>query len=225
MTGEQTLISTGTSRKFNATYSSAEYAGYMYTIGTQRGTGTSSTVKGIIDAWYKSYLSSYSAYISDNTSFCYNRGAYSNSSGTTTSTGTGTSTQYFESYINLRTNKTPSLVCDYNDDDYTVSSADNGNNALTYPIGLISADEASLAGLLYSTSNTSNYLYVNNVYWLGSPAYSTSSAAYIFYVKATGSLDYVSAGDFAGTRVVVSLNKDVNITGSGSYSDPYVVAS
>ena len=50
MTGEGTAIGRSA---FNSSSNSSEYVGYMYTVGQQHGTGTSSTIKTTIDNWYK----------------------------------------------------------------------------------------------------------------------------------------------------------------------------
>ena len=42
---------------------------------------------------------------------------------------------------------------------YTTSGSSQGNKALTYPIGLITADEVAYAGGVYGSSNSSYYLY------------------------------------------------------------------
>lgn len=72
----------------------------------------------------------------------------------------------------MTTNKNPVLTC-YDDRDlYTTNSANgnligSGNQSLTYPIGLITADEIAMAGGVNGISNDSFYLnFKNNTfYW------------------------------------------------------------
>ncbi|MDD4036676.1 MAG: hypothetical protein PHS45_05095, partial [Bacilli bacterium] len=98
-----------------------------------------------------------------------------------------------------------------------------GNGALTYPIGLISADETSMAGLVYSTSNNTNYLYTNQHYWLGSPRYIDGlGRAFSFNVDSDNLHSYrVNAS--SGLRGAVSIDSKARVTGTGSDVDPYKV--
>ncbi len=44
-----------------------------------------------------------------------------------------------------------------------------GNNALNYPVGLITADEVALAGSVYNVMNSKYYLYTANSLWTLTP--------------------------------------------------------
>ena len=128
----------GTSQ-FNPKYNNNMYVGYMYTSGNAHGNGTSSTIKTANDNFYTSKLSSYSSYIDTSSGFCGDRSTLNNQSGV----GTGTVSTYDKGYLRVSTN-TPSLKCENSSDYYTVSSASSGNKALTYPVGLITADEVGI---------------------------------------------------------------------------------
>lgn len=118
------------------------YIGYMY------GNANSSTyedthvninnsdIKVSLDEWYNSNLESYSEYLAD-VGFCGDR---SLSSGT----GIGSTTTYYNA-SNRLSNNNPTFKCMNQNDLYTVDN-ELGNGALTYPIGLITADEVVFAG-------------------------------------------------------------------------------
>ena len=58
-----------------------------------------------------------------------------------------------------------------------------------------------------------------------SPSYFYGSIAYVFRVFGYGSLDGWGVYDSNGVRPVINLKSAIAITGSGTTSDPYVVAS
>ena len=153
---------------FNSTYTDNMYVGFKYTSGSVHGTGTNSTILTVLNTWYSSNLASYASSIDGNAGFCGDRTPYTNTSGTASGGGTGTTTTYYGGYIRLITNKTPTYDCP-SEDLYTTSGSSNGNKSLTYPIGLISADEVAYAGGIYVTANSSYYLYTGSAYWTMSP--------------------------------------------------------
>ena len=130
---------------------------------------------------------------------------------------TPSSTIYYVAYERLLANKTPILECGNNIDLYTTK------------IGLIIADEVSMAGGVYRTDNTSYYLYTGQNYWTMTPYYfledSIHSYAYVVVVISTGSFgnDHLNVNGLYGVRPVINLSSNVIITGSGTISDPYVV--
>ena len=222
-TGEGTQIGEST---FNSSHNSPKYVGYMYgdTDATEEEAFTNknnSTIKGVIDSWYQNNLSSYSGYLADEV-FCNDRTIAS------TSTYTTSTSNYFTDagLERLETNKVPQLTCpNLARDGFTTTNSSIGNKALTYPIGLITADEVSLAGgVYYGTSNSSYYLYTGQWYWALS-AYSWNSGnAHVFYVGSNGYLFYDSVHDSDGVRPVVSLRTSTLVTsGTGTETDPYVI--
>ena len=100
---------------------------------------------------------------------------------------------------------------------------------LTYPVGLITLDEAVFAGGLYNSSNTSYYLRTGSSYLTMSPYLydSTSSLAHVGYINANGSLYYFNTRHTStkyGLRPVINLKPGVMYaSGSGSETDPYIV--
>ena len=107
---------------------------------------------------------------------------------------------------------------------FTVSGSSKGNHKLTYPIGLITADEVVLAGGFGGSSNSSYYLHTGQYYWIMSPSSADSDGwANVFHVYSTGGLGYFFVHATYGVRPVINLKADVTITGEGTSTDPYVV--
>ena len=100
-----------------------------------------------------------------------------------------------------------------------------GNNS--YPIGLISGQEANLGGLTSSSSSYS-WLYTNKDYWMMED-YSRdermSGAIGFNGMIANGSIDICEIYRENGLRPVVSLNSEVILTdGDGTTANPYHVS-
>ena len=218
MTGED--ISIGTSA-FNSSYNSSEYVGYMYTIGEQHGTSTDSEIKLTLDNWYKTTTletdENTKKLIADEI-YCNDRDV---TSGTWSSTG---SPVYYAPYTRLfNASPAPTLKCTNASDRFTVN-ASNGNGALTYPVGLITADEIMLAGADNQwNSNSSYYLYTGQSYWPGSPLYWDRFYANSFIVGHNGSLDFYYVSTTGAARGVISLSSESKLLGSGTYNDVYTV--
>ena len=199
---------------FNAKYNDAKYGGYMYGSNIDDETYTDeSTIKKTIDTWYKNNMTSYTSQLED-TVFCNDR-SYTKDG----------SDLYFGAYNRLAFSKeTPTLKCQNARDKFT-TKAINGNGALKYPVGLITADEMAYAGGVYNTRNSSFYLYTGQTYWSLSPHYSDSSDALGFYLTSVGNLngDYVNYS--YGVRPSVSLQPGIAMTGggSGTAADPFVI--
>ena len=223
----------GTSQ-FNTAYNNNMYVGYMYTSGEAHGTGTSSAIKTNVDKFYTDKLASYASKLDTNAGFCGDRSNLNLQSGV----GTGTVITYNKGYLRVE-ESTPTLTCENASDYYTVSSASSGNKKLSYPIGLITADEVMLAGHAggvfdgsynHMKSNNGSYLVTGNAFWTMTPAggYNpfggTSWGAVVFCVNSSGSFDDYNASDALGLRPVVNLKSGVTITGSGTKTDPYVVS-
>ena len=212
-TGSNTQTQTSA---FNSSYNNNMYVGYMYQSNQPHGLTSSSTIKGILDTWYQNNLARYADDLDGNAGFCGDRTPYSG-------TGTGTSTTYYGAYNRLNTNKAPTFECASDSDLYTTSGSEDGNGALTYPIGLITADEVAYAGGVYGKNNTSYYLYTGQNYWTMSPC-SYSGSASVFLAGMGGYLTFSSVKSTSGIRPVINLKADVQLTGSGTSTDPYVVS-
>ena len=214
----------GTS-KFNSSYNNIAYVSYMYgnlgSVANARENTTDSTIKTIIDNWYKDNLNTnYGKYLSTTAVYCNDRSTSDNTN--------------FGAYTRLITNKTPSYDCSATEDKFTVDST-VGNGKLTYPIALMTADEVSFAGGVYVT-NAPTWYYYNSAngsstgstwWWLLSPLNWNGSSAGVFFVYGSstpGYLDYGGVNGTNGVRPAISLKSCIKYsTGNGSASDPYTI--
>ena len=220
-TGSSTMINS--SQAFNSNYNRSEYVGYMYTSGQQHGNTTDSPIKDVLDSWYSSNLANYADKISTEAGFCGDREMTSGYSWSSQPS----STIYYAGYGRLVQNSSsvnPTFKCSNSNDLYTTSSSSKGNKKLANPIGLITADEAVMAGASWSSGNSSYYLYNNANYWTMSPYVFNGYNAYVFGVASNGYLSAWSVNFTWGVRPVINLSADVKVTGSGTSSDPFVVS-
>ena len=191
---------------YNNDYNHAEYVGFQYTVGSQRGTTTNSTIKTYLDNWYTKYFNENigtSRFVK--TTFCNDR----NTSSTWASTG---STIDYAPYTRLSSSTpTPTFEC-------------NAGDVITNNFGLITADEIVLAGGKYNTDNSVFYLNNNMAYWAGSPYVFRGSNSHVFGLNPFIGLNYgrVNYRGF-GARGVVSLSSESKLLGSGTYNDVYTV--
>ncbi len=229
MTGTGTQIN-ATTYRFYSSYNNPSYVGYMFTEGQQHGNGTPSTIKTAIDNWYKTTTletdATTKSLVADQI-FCNDRSVTTSESGTPGEISGSMSTNtlyYYGAYVRLITNKSPKLTCTTASDKFTVNTS-NGNEALTYPVGLITADEVAMAGGVNSSDNenSSYYLYTNQYYWSGSPFNFNSSGTSVFIVYSSGYLYGYSVDIASGARPVISLSSKAKLSGSGTYNDIYTV--
>ena len=159
---------------YNSTYNDPIYVGYMYgttgSLANNRTNTNDSTIKTVIDTWYKNnLLTNYDKYISKTAIYCNDRSVES---------GTYSITTYnpfsYGGYIRIYTNKTPSYKCGASTsngliestqsvaDKFSASTTGGGNGQLTYPIALMTTDEVAFAGGLYGALNTKAWYYTNS---------------------------------------------------------------
>lgn len=202
-----------------------KYVGYMYGSSISDTSNTAnSTIKGVIDTWYKNNMTSYTSKLEDIV-FCNDR------SYTITSTDSdGNSTYYFGAYTRLNENTQPILKCQNAKDKFTVNTS-NGNGKLTYPVGLITADEMAYAGGRYakwdsSGENSSFYLYNGMNNWTLSPGWTSDNdiAPAHSFITSAGEYGTFNVQNSAGVRPVISLKSGTILSsGSGTSSSPFVV--
>ena len=192
---------------YNNDYNHAEYVGFQYTTGSQRGTTTNSTIKTYLDNWYTTYFNeNVGTSRFSQTTFCNDR----NTSSTWASTG---SRFYYAAYTRLSADTpTPTFEC-------------NTNDVVTNNLGLITADEIVLAGGKFNIDNSAFYLNNNSFYWAGSPYGFNGGNSGVFGLDPVYGLiaDRVDALSGAA-RGVVSLSSETKLLGSGTYNDVYVVS-
>ena len=209
---------------FNSSYNDIAYVSYMYgnlgSVVNARENTTNSTIKTIIDNWYKDNLNTnYGKYLSTTAVYCNDRSTSDNA--------------YFGAKTRIYTNKTPSYDCTATEDKFTVDTS-TGNGKLTYPIALMTADEVSFAGGLWATNAQTWYYYnsangssTGSTWWLLSPRLWYGSYAHVFNVLGSsgpGRLDNNDVGLANGVRPAISLKSCIKYsTGNGSASDPYTI--
>ena len=223
----QAYIATDTA--FNTEMLDPLYAGYMYgtsgSLANNRNNTKDSTIKKVVDNWYKDNLNDYTKYLSLNAVYCSDRevvsGTYSVSDGAFD----------FAAYTR-RKNYTPSYNCANIKDAFSVN---NNEAKLRYPIGLMTSDEAAFAGgLTHNESNTYlgyNSLKTNstgtNTWWLMTPAYAKTNGVRGHVIGPTTSVSTLDTDPVNLTyavRPVISLKADVVYkSGDGSAASPYEI--
>ena len=216
-------VSNGTMKANYVSYSSKSYDSTL--------TNTNdSYIKTVIDSWYENNIlnvkdsndNSYSNYLND-TIFCNDRSLYS---------GDGYSLHFATVYgVRNRTGSTiykasPSLICSQFADKFTVSSS-SGNGALSYPIGLISADEAMFAGGLPNVVNENYYLNngVTNYTMTPFRFYPQYVGAAIMSIHGDGRVGSGLARVTRNVRPVINLKSDVKIiSGDGMAANPFIIS-
>src|SRR5574344_1520189 len=236
-----TCVATGTATgigtsDFNTNYNDNAYVGYMYgatgatTYEATHANTNSSTAKTAIDTWYNTNLASYASKISD-TLFCNDRSVASTAAtwySSDTAKGYGTNETYYGASNRNNWMHVPVLTCQNKNDRFTVSDTTTGNGNLTYPVGLITMDEAGFAGASMSSwsGNGSYYLYTNSLYWTMSSDYFNGGYANEFFVSKVGQINggYGVNGTYV-LRPVINLKTDTLYTsGDGTSASPYVIS-
>ena len=193
-----------------------------------------SNAKTIIDAWYKAkFEGTTEENLLEDTVWCNDRSLISNTHSLENYIDTyswllfGSGTRLVEPMLDTSFYISPSLTCNRKMDEFTVSS-ENGNGDLTYPIGMLTADEIVLAGNVYveGVDLVITYLTLpNHYFWTLSPygyIYRANGANMI--IVAAGAHANNSVVNDAGIRPSISLNNGTYIlSGNGSFENPYVV--
>lgn len=213
---------------FNTSTTDNAYVGYMYgtpgqsTYEATHANINNSAIKTFLegtgnnDGWYYNNIvaTGYDKYVAD-AIYCNDRSLYSG-------TGIGTSSTMYGAYNRINTNKQPTLKCTQPSDRFTILSKIRnvtGNGNLRYPVGLITADEVSYGGIVFSGSNYSYYLNTGNNYW------TSSSFNYgNMIIVLSGAFNYSGVSSTYGVRPVISLKPDAIKGGNGSKTNPFTVS-
>ena len=178
----------------------------------------SSEIKTVIDDWYGKNITNYTKYLED-TVWCNDR-SISNLGGFDADGGTVIGNvlngeklaPLFDTYIRQNSGNL-SLEC-RTVDSFTTSIA-TGNGKLTYPVGLITADEVKYAGL-----GSNSYLYTGETYWTMSPYYLYFESVNLY----NGNSSSAQAKTSYGVRPMISLKPNTEYTtGDGTPDNPYVI--
>ena len=182
---------------------------------------TDSTIKSIVDDWYRRNMIDYTKFLED-TIFCNDRSIVTTSGTGWEQHGPQNVTIVLSGYNRAYQGFSPSLSCKYKNDSFTVYESDKGNGKLIYPIGLLTVDEAMLAGMKGGTA-TNDYLSKSN-FWLATPSHASTSTVRMHRTYGGGlSYDGLTAS-YHGVRPVISLKSGIVAPkGNGSKENPYVV--
>ncbi len=246
--GEETLESTYTrgfaltNQVWNSTRNDTKYVGWMFG-GTNGSASTSreqaqrnetnSQIKTKVDEWYKSNIvdTGYENYIADSI-FCNDRsipGKSMSGWNIDTELGYGNNITAYGAYARLGLggvnfqNPKPQFTCPQENDKFTVEETSEGNGALTYPVGLITADEVVAAGGIIGIINNSYYLKKKDWYWSFSPTFFYGSYAAVFFVNSNGYLDNVYVNNSFSVAPVLNIKAEYldKLQGNGTIDDPY----
>jgi len=183
-----------------------------------------SSIKTVIDNWYKSdesKITDYTDYLED-TIWCNDRRMNTNTNGWNPNGGSLSEYLYYAPYGRAIQKYVPSLTCLKNDA-FSVKETEIGNGNLDYPIALLTSDEVMLAGGS-SSSNSSYYLYTGQSYWTASLYAFSSINASSFDVSSDGNLNSNYVYNSHGVRPSVSLVQGIGTErGTGTASDPYII--
>ena len=232
---------------YNESDNDNAYIGYMYgTPGSDNYNDThantnNSTIKTRLDSWFQSQMLPYERYIAD-TLFCNDRSQgsdetieYANAIQVyggdtfgklgygTNATLYGADARFIEEILIGKGNKA-TLICSNKRDAFTVSDIERGNGALTYPVGLITLDEANIAGVVGVGETYDSYLTSGSWYWTISPSRFFSNTAYVEYIGSDGGISSYRVSNYDGSlRPVINLKPGSLIQGTGDALDPFIV--
>ena len=161
----------------------------------------SSKIKEFLDNYYEENLKEYDKYIATK-DYCND----------TSSTNTYYRI-YYGTYTRNYNDFTPSTDCPETDKEY--------GGLKQYKIGLITIDEAAIAGLT-TDNNETNYLYNGSDYYTMSPT-QYNYRALVGIVDRYGKLNDSYVTDSRGVRPVINLINSLEVSGTGEEANPYLV--
>ena len=192
-----------------------------------------STIKTYIDNWYSNNLSSYTKYISTEAVYCNDR-QLDNGQTWSTSSRFNYITYTRLDYDTNGAKASPTYNCANKKDAF---SGSNSEAKLTYPIGLMTADEINIAGGL-AFNNAPTYYYLNSTggsitgtqwWWSFSPLHWVGRSSIVWGVGGSdypGYLGYNNVNISNGVRPAISLKTCTLWTsGDGSPEKPYEIST
>ena len=181
----------------------APYYGWMYNTEDGEVNVTNSTAKEYLDNWYENNMLDHTKELED-TVWCNDREIDENS--------------VFNARTRLEEGK-PTLECQNKDDSFTVFS-DKGNKKLTYPTGIINADELTYAGEVLRKTQVDTFVNIAYSYWAMTPYVMNKN----MYPNSKGMLNMNTFAYSAAIRPMVSVRNTALVTsGNGSNNTPYVI--
>jgi len=203
------------------------YLGYMYENNTEN------DIKIVLDNWYEQNMLNYSNYLADS-GFCNDRSVFKEERVEGTTGNQIIDYTYYGAYNRINNLKKPQFACpNATDDLFTTSKSGKGNKLLTYPIGLLTADELMYAGL-----NSGGYSYLGgNSFWTISPnKFQIGSQWGIMFNYAymyTGDGNSLSSKSIENEAAIVpvinlKMNAKISLNGTGdpgTSTNPYIIVT
>jgi hypothetical protein len=191
-----------------------------------------SIVHTTVDNWYRDNMTAYTSSLED-TVWCndrslYDVGGWGKNNDVLEISGEQDGKMIFNANYRVYIAGQPGLNCANKNDAFTVNDEVNGNGDLDYPVGLMTLDEAVLAGFSWYKYNSVSDNYLNNGkgWWLMSPSLVSANSVYVgvaYSVVDNVTPAYVSNG-LGGVRPMVSLKSGLRIlSGEGTSSKPFVL--
>ena len=120
------------------------------------------------------------------------------------------------------TNNVPSFNYDDYYGKYTVNK-ENGNGALTYPVGMLTVSEILLAGNHYESLLKGTYIDDNSAWWLITPSrFSLGTSSVGMFHSLLGYMDGMGVRGEMGIRPAISLKSSLGaLSGDGSKEHPF----
>ena len=168
-----------------------------------------STIKSLLTSWYNTNIVSkgYDSYVAVGNYYCeQSKVKYDRSDVTTGKSDAVT-------YVNY----TPDFKC---------VTDGNGKGVVTDSVGLITYDEVSYAGGYFDKNNNTIYLNIGKYFWTMTPVGLIKNSYYSQWcVTSSGSISGNGSGDTTNNIVkpVINLKLNVQASGTGTSSDPFVV--
>ena len=201
------------------------------------GIPTSSIIKTLNDSWYsKNFIgTNYELYVAD-AIYCNDR-SLSTENPYIDPNDDGVIDLYLPQFApgGRLAAESPNLKCYEINDRFSVNSKISNvdvNGELSYPVGMLTLDEAIFAGASIGgeKNNTKYYLYTGSSYWTLSPSYgyintnsySSDITNYMYIISNKGGINTDVINQGMQFKPVISLKKDVGLKGSGTMADPFV---
>jgi len=182
-------------------YNSTSYTSFRYPY---YGDMVDNNINKYLLNWYQENLANYDQYIASSN--------YCNDTSRTVTNGQ----IYFGAYNRLNTNKEPTITCPNTEYDF--------GGIYNQKIGLITADEAAIAGAVYDQENTNYYLNNNTDFYTMSPShFMYGYLSYVMYIEATGAIGSNSPTQELGIRPVITLKQEVTSEGNGTINNPFKI--
>lgn len=191
-----------------------------------------SIVHTAVDNWYRDNMTAYTNSLED-TVWCndrslYDVGGWGKNNDVLEISGEQDGKMIFNANYRVYIAGQPGLNCANKNDAFTFNDEVNGNGDLDYPVGLMTLDEAVLAGFSWYKydSVSDNYLNNGKGWWLMSPSLVSANSVYVgvaYSVVDNVTPVYVSNG-LGGVRPMISLKSGLRIlSGEGTSNKPFVI--